>query len=325
MYHTLLVPLDHSEFAEQALPTAATIARKCGAGIDVVLVHEQPALANLRRSNWNADQRREEQEYVQRIADRLGCHGVENRSHVVLDGDVVDAISTRASADNAGLIVMTSHGQTGFSRTHFGSVAYALIRNASVPVLVLRDPEIAQPMQRSGAIFKKVLVTLDGSERSERILAPALELAAQMESTVVLLRVVEPIPLYVGAELASFPMTTGILPMASQSLQDIDATMQLRTHAEQELIATKHRLNEKYAVIIETHVVVGSPVVKAIVDYASAVDADVIAMATHGRGVSRWLLGSVAEGVLKGSNFPILMSRSNGSVALSDAEALRAS
>lgn len=310
MFETILVPLDHSAFAEQAIAPAAVLARKLGADLDVVLVHTQPALANLRHSTWNEDQFREEGQYLQHIADRLDKHGVTQCGHTVLSGDVVEAICTHAQESHAGLIVMTSHGQTGFNRTELGSVAYGLVRSSSLPVLMLRDAEVAKPSQRSGSIFRKILVPLDGSIGSQAVLTSAAELARRTDAEIILFRVVEPIPLFAASfDCSAISLGSGAHPFLSGNIQDLEATARHCKNARAELDDVAAMLREAQVKRVDAVVVVGSSVVPAIVDYANAQGADLIAMATHGHGASRWILGSVADGVLRTSNFPVMLSR----------------
>jgi len=328
MFQTILVPLDQSAFAEQAIAPAAVLARKLGAGMDVVLVHEQPApaLAQPRRAHCNDDQLQEDERYLEHIADRLGTHGISACSHEVLRGEVVDAICAHAEAAGIGLIVMTSHGQTGFSRAHLGSVAYGLVRKSSLPVLVLRDAAIAKTPQRSGALFRKILVPLDGSEHSQAVLASATELARRTDAEVLLLRVIEPVPLFAASlDLPTSPLELDRHPFLSGNIQDTEATAQLCTDAQAELTEIAARLADAQGRQVEVVVLVGRPVAAAIIDYANAVGADLIAMSTHGRGASRWLLGSVADSVLRASNFPLLLSRPQSEEALRARRTKRAS
>jgi len=107
------------------------LASKPGAQVDVVLVHQQPALANLRKSSRNDDQLREEERSVERIAERLCNDGLSKCPHAVLNGEVVHAICALApiesivgvgrpvaaaivhyaSAIGADLIAMSTHGR----------------------------------------------------------------------------------------------------------------------------------------------------------------------------------------------------------------------
>src|SRR5262249_32655753 len=81
----------------------------------------------------------------------------------------------------ADLIVMCSHGHTGFKRWVLGSVAQHIARHAQTPVLIMREQGAAPTSaQVEGDTGMRVLVALDGSERAEAVLAPALALAQDL-------------------------------------------------------------------------------------------------------------------------------------------------
>ena len=190
-----------------------------------------------------------------------------------------------------------------------------MVRKSSLPVLVLRDAEIAKTSQLSGASFRKILVPLDGSQDSQAVLASATELARRTDAEVVLLRVIEPVPLFAaGLHHSAVPLGPEAHPLLSGNIQDTDATMQLCRDAQAQLtdIAAKHAHLRR----VDAVVLVGRPVTAAIIDYANAIGADLIAMSTHGRGRSPWFLGSVADGMLRSSNFPLLLSRPQSAEAL---------
>lgn len=310
MINTLLVPLDHSAFAEEALVPAAAIARTLSARLDLAFVHEVPKLANLRRPNWHSERLEEGGRYLERIAARLARDGVQHVTYSVIEGDVADAIIERAHAVDASLIVMTSHGATGFSRARLGSVADDLVQKSERPVLLLRISEKGSTASSAQPPFQRILVPLDGSEASESVLPAAMDLATCTNATVVLLHVVEPVPMFV-ANFASSLRDFGTGPNAfiPSIIQDIEATEQACASARAELAEIATRFAKETISGIESHVVVATRPSSAIVDYATATNVDMIAMSTHGRGLSRWLLGSVSDAVLRTGTLPLLLSR----------------
>ena len=90
--------------------------------------------------NESADQHLLEHEhtYLETIADEFSSGGAVPATHALLTGKVVAMNWAGASDVTADLIVMTSHGPTGLSRTWLGNVADGLIRHTDVPVLILR-------------------------------------------------------------------------------------------------------------------------------------------------------------------------------------------
>ena len=90
---------------------------------------------------------------------------------------------------------------------------------------------------------------------------------------------------------------------------DESSITRLAEEARAQLSKVAKRFHDETGIEPETHVVVESAIASAIVDFARANKIDLIAMSTHGRGLSRLLLGSVADKVLRGSGVPMLLFR----------------
>jgi len=152
-------------------------------------------------------------------------------------------------------------------------------------------------------MFEKILLCLDGSELAEQVLPYAAEQASRFNSEVTLLEVVRPSSTFVT------PMMPGADPAAPVFVQE-DASKVLRDEKEAEayLARVAQRLR-KSGLDVECVTRFGDPGA-VIVAYASESDADLIALATHGRGgLGRLVFGSVADHVLKESGLPILLIR----------------
>jgi nucleotide-binding universal stress UspA family protein len=145
-------------------------------------------------------------------------------------------------------------------------------------------------------MYKTILVPLDGSRRAEAILPHVEHLALRCQAGVVLVRVIEPIP-YVMA-----PEGTPLM-LHEQQLE------QRRKDAEAYLAAREGEFREK-GIDVKSSILQG-PIVGAIIDAAERENADLIAMASHGRsGLSQCFYGSVAAGVLHRVDRPLLVIRS---------------
>jgi nucleotide-binding universal stress UspA family protein len=143
-------------------------------------------------------------------------------------------------------------------------------------------------------MFKRILVPLDGSQFSEGALEQAQMLAECGGGKIELLRVAVHPSNYVYVADAT----------ALADLYDSD-----RAHCEDYLKAVAARINADAKVPVTTAVLEGV-VADAVLDYAEDTDADLIVMSTHGRsGMERWLLGSVAEKVVRGAKMPVLLVR----------------
>ena len=136
-------------------------------------------------------------------------------------------------------------------------------------------------------MYSKILVPLDGSEIAESILPHVKDMAVAHGAEVILLRVLP---------------ATGVLPSAAER-----EAMEARNY----LSAVEKRLQQQG--VNARFTIRHGEDAEEITDYAEVNDVDLIAMSTHGRsGVGRWIFGSVAEKVLRGTNKPILLVRVPG-------------
>jgi nucleotide-binding universal stress UspA family protein len=219
----------------------------------------------------------------------------------------VDSICARARDVGADLIVMTSHGRSGFSRAWLGSVADGVVRHAQSPVLMLRAAKSWPRRKKGTPLFARVLVPLDGSKFSLEVLTTASDLARCGNGSLILLRVLPPVPTVISE-----------VPRRADGalIAEVDemATRALVAEAQTELAPIVRSLADGGLDKVETHVVVDQRVGRAILEFAKNHRADAIAMSTHGRGATRLFVGSVADKVLRGSSVPILLRRPAGVV-----------
>ena len=147
-------------------------------------------------------------------------------------------------------------------------------------------------------MYKKILVPLDGSKRAETILSHVEDLAQSFQSRLVFIKVITPEVMYRGS-----PDMLLDIPYAQETL---DRHVQ---DAEDYLSALVGEFEAK-GIAADYQVEVGT-VVSALIDAAEKTEADLIAMASHGRtGLSHVFYGSVAAGVLHRVNRPLLLVRS---------------
>ena len=311
MFKKILVPLDHSPLAEQAVGPATALARAAKAELDLVLVHEP-----FTRSGYGAEARHRdrldyEHKYLKSIAAEITAGASVPTTIAVASGAPAEMICDRARTVDADLIVMTSHGRTGISRAWLGSTADALVHAATTPVLMLRPIDSAPRRAASQKLYKHILVTFDGSARSAEVVPAALSLAAACKARVTLLRVVPHVPLAAAFD-PTFPMwSTNMIP-------DVEATKQLEADVAKEMNELAARLRDQSKLSIDAAVAVSDQAASAIVEFARGHAIDMIALSTHGRGATRMLLGSVADKVLRSADVPVLLQRSTGAADDSD-------
>ena len=142
-------------------------------------------------------------------------------------------------------------------------------------------------------MYRKILVPLDGSALAEIALVNARELAVGPSTQIILMRV--PVNILYDP--------TAVMPPASTSMVDY-------VRAEAKDYLTRIESGLKAAGFNASAVLGEGPVADAILECAERVGADLIVMSTHGRsGVARWLLGSVAEKIVRGAHLPVLLVR----------------
>lgn len=301
MLRTILVPLDGSQLAERALPIALDIARRAGGKVRLLRTHVPLAIVGataegvFTQDMLEADDalRARAQRYVEEKAHILAKDWGVEVSATVVDGTPGACIVEAADDANAGLIVMTTHGAGGFAPGWLGSVCDAVIRHSHRPVLALpeNDAHAGEPF-----VPKRVAIALDGSARADGIIPMARDLALLFGATVDVVRMVAPfIPNDVGSIISSErPDPYGIDAEAVAAKEAIDLVVKGLADAGLKAHAT---------VRVEI-----SPV-KAILAHVDETDPDVLALATQGRGLTRLVVGSVADKLIRGAKRPVLVIR----------------
>jgi nucleotide-binding universal stress UspA family protein len=317
----ILVPLDGSPFGEHALPHALGLARQHGAPLHLVHVHAPPvpgayaeAVAE-EHARWDREIREQEEAYLARLAARIAEHAGLTAATAVLDGPVVATLRAHAARIDAGLVVLTTHGRGILARSWLGSVTDGLVRVAGTPVLVVRPAE-GEPDLNPAPPWRHVVVALDGSALARRVLPDVLALRAPA-TRISLVSVAPP-----GRPAATPPPAmdeVALDELAPASWYEADAPAdpyEERADVEADRAQTALRAvqEELAATVPETAVRVlrhPSPAV-AILDFVRDEGADVVAMTTRGRsGLSRLLLGSVADKVVRGAGGAVLLRASS--------------
>ena len=198
------------------------------------------------------------------------------------EGSPADEILRAAEDFDAGLIVVGTHGRKGLSRLLAGSVAEEVLRKAKCPVMALRSPAEGGLAPTE---FRCIVAPVDLSESSRHSARVARLLARRLGARLVLLQVV-PSDTFVGSEV--------LIPV------DLD-------EYRKRLVAYRDELDGPDLKSPVEAILRQGQADDEILETAKAVSADLIVMGTHGRtGLARLLMGSVAEGVLRGASCPVL-------------------
>jgi len=334
MFEHILVPLDGSIRAEAALPIAARVARAAGSSVVLLQVVNIPMYygygdglgmmsysyggsldmsygSGLDASSLISEEDRETEQtgattYLTRIAHSDLFAGITTTTEVVF-GRPAPHILALAEQQAVNLIILCSHGRTGFLRWVLGSVAQRVIHHSRVPVLVLREEE-STPLALHVDVARPfcVAVALDGSPLAETALLPAAHLVAALaqhtQGVVHLLHVVK---LY-----TSVADNDVLSQRDAERVEHAQAYLQrVREH----LLTQTNDLN----LLVTWSVTLAQDTAETIVTTAGkgtgstgGNDCDVLVMATHGSGgVERWVMGSVTERVLEATTVPVLVVR----------------
>ena len=294
----VLVPLDGSSFALQAVGPALEIVEKAGGTLHLVSVSD-PDLTGAGLADVELSYERALQDYLERVRSEIlesGGSSVETR---VLTGSPSDALVDEVGDRQIELVVLSTHGRGPLSRIWMGSVADRVVRRSPCPVLTVRPQEEPEPLGLERPFeMEHILVPLDGSEVGDVVLEHAAELARLFEARITLLSTIW-IPRQISAE--ALPHT---------EWADRDSVMGDRAEsARTRLEGIRERLEARD---VRAQVVVEKEAhpAETILEHSRAQDVDLIAMGTHGRGgVGRMVLGSVADKVFRAATVPVLLVR----------------
>lgn len=300
MPQKILVPLDGSERAEFALEQACTLLQQPDDRLYLLRVPVQNdfVIVDPAGRGWVIPERplhhiyEEAKGYLEEVKARFAQEDYWVQT-LVESGDEASVIVDVAAAQETNLIIMSTHGRTGFSRWFMGSVTEKVLYSSPGPVLITHSPEP----------IRKILIPLDGSILAQSALRSALEIASRLQAQVTLL-MVEPGSHYDTPLLGEleYAHATGRAPLIPENLtpwpEDGRAYLNELVQAPWwPHIATKAKVE------------IG-PVADTILAYAEANHIDLIAMATHGyTGLRRWVYGSVMQKVMRKTDKNMLIVR----------------
>jgi nucleotide-binding universal stress UspA family protein len=302
-FHSILVPVDGSTLAEQAVPVALAIAEPARSKVKFVLVH-QPLSSLVLMEPGDVYTRTElallkaDRDYLRSLVNRSRERKGRAVSSALLKGPAAVTLAEYVRDIGADLVVMTTHGRGGFRRAWLGSVADQLIRSLEVPILLVRagQPDSADRAPN----FGEILVPLDGSPLAEAALEPAAAIARLWDAEISLVQVVQP------AYLTTDP------PLAIPAEIDERLTAIRREAAQDYIRDVAERLREQ-GVKASGVAVLGDGVAETLLQLARPERVGLLAVATHGRGgVRRLVLGSVADKLVRAADVPVLVCRATG-------------
>jgi nucleotide-binding universal stress UspA family protein len=244
--------------------------------------------------------------YLRSLAASQQCAGVDTRIEVCY-GLPVQQLLACARAPEVDLVVLCSHGRSGFARWVLGSVAHALVHQCTRPLLVLRQNRAFSV--HTGPL--RTLVPLDGSSLAEAALSPAAALTSALAAP--------------GQGALHLSQVVKIFPTSADEGFISELNEEARQRAETYVRQVQLRLMPQATnlqISLTHEVPYASDVAGALINlaehgsehgeqpHAAGGLCDLIAISTHGRGgLERWIMGSVAQRLLNATTLPMLIVR----------------
>jgi nucleotide-binding universal stress UspA family protein len=267
----ILIPTDFSKHAEYALKVAAQIARKNNgeiillhmlelpsqAGDAIGVGHEIPELMFFKNAAINKLDELMDEDYLKDIP----------VSEIVQFELAFDGIMAISKKNNVDLIVMGSHGASGFKEMFIGSNAEKVVRNSDVPVLIIKK-------EQDNFDVTNFVFASDFSDEIKKPFQKAVEFANKFDATLHLAMINTP-----------------------NNFRTSDQSEEIMNKFVSNFNINKHQI----------HIYNDTNVEKGILNFAKKVDADLIGMSTHGRkGLSHFFNGSISEDLVNHAKRPVV-------------------
>ena len=300
----ILCPIDFSDYSRHALDHAVALARRYHSAITVLHVFctlptvayatGMPGLEPIVLTLADRDQLLAT---IQRFIEPESASDIVMNA-MVREGNTAGQIVDQAADRTAGLVVMGTHGRTGFDRLLLGSITEKVLRKATCPVLTIprRHPDA---VPATPALFRRILCPVDFSDCSMQALAYAISLTQELRAQLTVLHVM-------SYELAVTPDMYGAIILNDS--ENLGASYQ-RYEAE-----SRRRMSEAVPTVaascsVETMVSTGKPG-REILRVATEQAADLIVVGVQGRGaVDLTFFGSTTNQVVREAVCPVLTVR----------------
>ena len=299
MFTRILVPLDKSSLAECVLPHAVALSRRLGGRLTLLHVLEPPSNRGASRFvdalGWEIV-RAEAQSYLAEQAERLGAAGVAADTAIV-EGRPAAAIIDYGLKEQVTLLILSSHGGSGLTGWNVSSTVQKILTACTISTLIVRAYRPAgEEGKELEAVYRRLLVPLDGSRRADHALAAATTLARAYQAEVLLTHVVR------RPELVQrLPPTPDDLDLVERLVERNEAEAakyleQMRARLAEEGVASRVRL------------LVSENSTAALHELVVAEEVDLVVLCAHGHsGSVPWPLGSSVLNMVMYGSTPLLI------------------
>ena len=289
----ILCPIDFSDTAHHALAHAAAIARWYEARLSLLYVFVSLPAGDVPPVSLDEDDRARLTARMREFACFVP-RDVSVDCQVLEAGLVHDAITRHAGAVNADLLVLGTHGRSGFQRLFLGSITEKVMRSVKCPTLIVppRAPDIAAD---APVTFRHILCPVDFSSSSLAAFEYAINMAEDADGQLKLLHVTE---MPAGLTQEPFVVDSELSRIREKAVDDARRRLDTLVPEEARAYCT-----------VDTVVVEGRAY-REILRQAAEKETDLIVMGVHGRGALDLLLfGSTTHHVIRASTCPVLIVR----------------
>lgn len=282
MYTKILVPLDGSRLAEGVLPYVVALGKAFRIPAELLQVIDSDTIHSFIRRNRVEDELKQStSSYLQTLVSSIS-------SSIAVDwtieiGRPASAIVDRAAVDKAALITMATHGRSGIGRWFLGSVADKVLEASKNPLLLVRATR--GPNSIHELPFKKLIVCLDGSQLAELTLPHVVAIGRATAAEIVLLRV--------------------YTPTRFEFYHDTDTKVEIAAYLERKVTQLENQGLDRVSCLLED-----GNAAPSIIELSGHSPNSLVIMSARGRSAVEegwWLLGSVAERVVKHCSAPVLV------------------
>ncbi len=268
---TIIVPIDFSEQSEYALKAAASLSKKHDSEIIALHMLELNEAILSSSEGFHPEQTvfllKMAEKKISEFLNKPYLEGVKKITPIIKHFKVFSELNSIAEKHDADLIIMGSHGSDGLKEIFVGSNAEKVVRNSSIPVLVIKDE--VEDFRVSSFVFACAF-----KEESIPAFKKAQEFADKLSATLHLV--------YINTPGDNF-------------LSNQDAYANINAFLSQANAGKEVTVYNDYSVE------------RGVLNYSESINADIIGIPTHGRkGLSHFFMGSIGEDITNHSTIPVM-------------------